>query len=77
MSADVLFSLDRIEGEQAVLIADNGEQCVVPICTLPSTPCEGKMYRRVGESFIEDSAAERARREQIRGLQNRLRRRKP
>lgn len=70
-----LFSLDRIEGDSAVLIADDGTVLAVPMSLLPSAET-GKMYRKVGENFIEDSAAEQARRARIQALQNRLRSRK-
>lgn len=76
MSENLLFSLDRIEGDLAILIADNGEKCIVPLGVLPSSASEGKMYRKAGESFIEDAAAEQERRARIQALQNRLRRRK-
>lgn len=70
-----LFSLDRMEGDRAVLIDDDGTVLTVPMRELPS-PETGKMYRKVGENFVEDPAAEQARRARIQALQNRLRRRK-
>lgn len=76
MSENQLFSLDRIEGDLAVLIADDGEKCIVPLSVLPPSASEGKMYRKVGETFVEDASAEQERRARIQALQNRLRRRK-
>ena len=76
MVENELFSLDRIEENQAVLIADNGVSCIIPLHLLPAGACAGKMYRRVGETFVEDADAEQARRQEIHDLQNRLRRRK-
>lgn len=76
MSVEVLFSLDRIEGNTAVLVGDDGTCLSVALDRLPPSPCAGKMYRRVGESFVEDADAEEARRSRIQALQNRLRRRK-
>lgn len=75
MPDNVLYSLDRIEGDMAVLIGDDKTSCVVPLVLLPSAAA-GKMYRKVGEVFVEDLDVEQARRAQIQALQNRLRRRK-
>ena len=72
----MLYSLDRIEGELAVLIGDDGTSCTVPLQDLPSAAKEGKMYRKVEGVYVEDVDAELTRREQIRMLQNRLRCRK-
>ena len=74
MAEEQLFSLDRIEGDVAVLLSDNGERCAVPLSQLPATPESGKMYRAVGSGFVEDPDAEEARRAEIQSLQNRLRR---
>lgn len=76
MEDNLLFSLDRIEGDLAVLIGDSGTSCIVPLSALPPLAETGKMYRKVGETFVEDPAAEQARRAQIQALQNRIRRRK-
>lgn len=70
-----LFSLDRIEGDVAVLIGEDNASCTVPVSVLSSAEA-GKMYRKVGDTFVEDSDAEEARRARIQALQNRLRRRK-
>ena len=69
-----LFSLDRIEGDVAVLLSDTGECCTVPLSQLPAIPENGKMYRVVGDGFVEDPVAEEERRAEVRSLQNRLRR---
>ena len=74
MMEEQLFSLDRIEGNVAVLLSDNGECCTIPLSQLSGTPKSGKMYRVVGNDFVEDSGAEEARRAEIQSLQNRLRR---
>lgn len=72
---ETLLSLDRIEGDCAVLIDDNNVSCVVVLSELPAGACEGKMYRKIGETYMEDPYAEQARRHRIQALQNRLRRR--
>ena len=75
MNTGKLFSLDRIEGDCAVLLDDNDVRCIVALSDLTIGACEGTMYRQVGETFIEDADATRERRERIRALQNRLRQR--
>lgn len=76
MNAENLFSLDRIEGEAAVLVAEDGTTAAVSLSALPDGAREGKMYRFSGEIYVEDPEAEKERRERIRALQNRLRGRK-
>lgn len=76
MPTDCLYSLDRIEGDVAVLVEDGGTSIEVPVADLPPVPAEGKMYRQMDGRFVEDGDAERARRAAVRALQNKLRRRK-
>lgn len=68
-----LFSLDRTEGDYAVLIDDECVCVTVPLKDLPAGACEGKMYRRIGETYVEDPETEQARRQRIQALQHRLR----
>ncbi len=76
MPTDFLYSLDRIEGDVAVLVEDGGALLEVPIGDLPPVPAEGKMYRKIDGRFVEDTDAEQARRAAVRALQDKLRRRK-
>ena len=76
MSSTLLYSLDRIEGDLAVLVEDGGASVVVSIGALPPAPAEGKMYRCVNGQYVEDTDAEQARRASVRALQDKLRRRK-
>lgn len=76
MPTDYLYSLDRIEGDVAVLIEDSGTSLEVPVGDLPPVPAEGKMYRQIDGRFVEDVDAEEARRAAVRALQNKLRRRR-
>ena len=69
------YSLDRIEENMAVLIADNGDVRFVPLMDLPQGAAEGKIYCESEGIYTEDSSTEEARRAQIRALQNRLRKR--
>lgn len=71
-----LLSLDRIEGDHAILIDERGASVTVSLSRLPVGACEGKMYRKAMDSYVEDPLAEQARRERIRALQDRLRNRK-
>lgn len=77
MAENLLFSLDRIDGNVAVLIDDDtGGESIVPLSALPPSAEAGKMYRKVEECYVEDADAEQARRACVQALQNRLRRRK-
>ena len=76
MPTDYLYSLDRIEGDVAVLVEDGGTSLEVPVGDLPPVPAEGKMYRQIDGRFVEDADAEGARRAAVRALQDKLRRRK-
>lgn len=76
MPTDYLYSLDRIEGDVAVLIEDSGTSLEVLVGDLPPVPAEGKMYRQIDGRFVEDVDAEEARRAAVRALQNKLRRRR-
>lgn len=76
MPANCLYSLDRIEGNVAVLVEDGGATIEVPVSELPPVPSEGKMYRQIDGQFVEDTDAEQVRRAAVRALQDKLRRRK-
>ena len=76
MPTDYLYSLDRIEGDVAVLVEDGGTSLEVLVGDLPPVPAEGKMYRQIDGRFVEDVDAEEARRAAVRALQNKLRRRR-
>ena len=76
MPTDYLYSLDRIEGDVAVLVEDGGTSLEVPVGDLPPVPAEGKMYRQIDGRFVEDVDAEEARRAAVRALQDKLRRRR-
>ena len=76
MPTKYLYSLDRIEGDVAVLVEDGGTSLEVLVGDLPPVPAEGKMYRQIDGRVVEDVDAEEARRAAVRALQNKLRRRK-
>ena len=72
MCADVLYSVDRIEGDKAVLMAEDGSVCVVPLTDLPNAKA-GNLYRKEGSCFVRDTVAEKAKQERIRMMQQRIR----
>lgn len=72
MCAEVLYSVDRIEGNKAVLIAEDSSVCVVPLTDLPEIKA-GNLYRKEGDCFVRDTMAETAKRERIRLAQQRIR----
>ena len=72
MCAEVLYSVDRIEGNKAVLIAEDGAVCVVPLTDLPNAKA-GNVYRKEDGCFIRDTVAETAKKERIRVTQQRVR----
>ena len=69
----MLYSIDRIEGEFAVLVDEQHGVVNVPCSALPAGAKAGDMLRAQGGRYILDDDAARARREQILRLQNRLR----
>lgn len=66
-----LYSVDRIEADKAVLIAEDHVVCVVRLVDLPDAKA-GNVYRKEGNRFIRDSAAESAKKERICRLQKRI-----
>lgn len=72
----MLFSLDRIENGAAVLVDDDGESVIVPLSLFPEGAYEGMVYRKHGDGYVADLAEVQRRREHIREMQNRLRRKK-
>ncbi len=72
----MLYSIDRFEGDIAVLIDEAGNRLDVPRDDLPSGIEAGDMVRLQDGVFQRDNDAAAARRAQIIALQNRLRNRK-
>ena len=75
MEEQNLWSLDRIDGDCATLVNNNRVCITVALSDLPLGAVEGNIYRKTGETYVEDPAAEQARRKRIQALQNRLRNR--
>ena len=72
MCADVLYSVDRVEVDKAVLMAEDGSVCVVPLTDLPNAEA-GNIYREEDGCFVRDTLAETAKKERIRLMQQRVR----
>ena len=66
-----LYSVDCIEGEVAVLVADDGVTHTVSVADLPDVKA-GNVYRNKAEAYYRDLEAETMRKERVRGLQKRL-----
>ena len=71
----MLYSIDRFEGDVAVLIDEEGNRLDIPRTALPSQARSGDMLRHETEGFQLDTDAVAARRAEIAVLQKRLRHR--
>lgn len=72
----MLYSVDRFEGDIAVLIDEDGNRLDVVRTDLPMGIAAGDMVRLQAGTFQRDDEATAARRARIIELQNRLRNRK-
>ncbi len=70
----MLYSIDRFEGDVAVLIDEEKVAHNISRAQLPVDVKAGDMLRLENGQYIPDDDAARARREQILRLQNKLRR---
>lgn len=71
MCANVVYSVDRLEGDKAVLIAEDYSVCVVSLTDLPDAKA-GNVYRRVDGRFVRDTVAEATKKERISRAQKRI-----
>ena len=69
----MLYSIDRFEGDVAVLVDEQACAHDVPRSLLPMGAKVGDMLRLKDGQYLCDDDAARARREQILRLQNKLR----
>ena len=72
----MLYSVDRLEREIAVLVDEDGASVDVPLDALPTGVRGGDMVRLCDGVYTRDDDAAAARRQQILDLQNRLRKKK-
>ena len=70
------YSVDRIEGEYAVLVGDNGPDRPVLLAELPEGVKAGSILRLEAGVYSLDATEEQQRRRQILSLQDKLRRKK-
>ncbi len=70
----MLYSVDRLEGNIAVLVDDEGNSLSLPLAALPKGTRAGAILRRVGEGLTLAPAEEEERRRRVLELQRRLRR---
>lgn len=68
----MLYSLDRYEGDWAVLVDEMGESRDVLRTLLPSDAAPGDMLREEADAFVSDADATAARRAEILKLQEKL-----
>ena len=69
----MLLSVDRFEGDLAVLVDEDGNAHNVARTLLPAQVKVGTMLRKMNGEYLLDDTAERTRREQILQLQQKLR----
>ena len=69
----MLYSLDRFEGEWAVLVDEEGVSRNVSRTALPEDAAEGDMLRERDGGFTPDAATAEARRAAVLRLQQKLR----
>ena len=62
---DSYHVIDRVEGEVAVLVGDDGKKQDVPISSLPKGTCEGSCLRKNGDAFLLDEAETKRREQRI------------
>ncbi len=69
----MLYSIDRLEGDLAVLIDEDENTVTLPRTQLPADVKAGDMLRLTDGEYTIDAEAARARRERILRLQQKLR----
>lgn len=71
-----LWSVDRIEGDAAVLIDEAGNDAVVALADLPDHLKEGMMLRLADGVYSVDDRAAQERKKAVLSLQEKLRRKR-
>lgn len=76
MSDASTYSVDRIEGDVAVLVDDTGHSVPVPVSQLPASICVGDVLRLRNGIYEPDRAETDARRSLVLSLQDKIRKKK-
>ena len=71
-----LWSVDRIEGDVAVLIDESGDSSVIALTALPAEVRAGMMLRLVDGVYTVDRVVAEERKNAVLSLQEKLRRKK-
>ena len=71
---DVKYSVERFEGDVAVLVDDDGHGCPVPVAILPADIHCGDVLALRDGVYMRDAAETDARRSYALSLQEKLRR---
>ena len=69
------YSVDRIEGELAVLVDDEGRSHTIELSCLPSGTREGTVLQYTDQCYVLDIEEEESRRNKALSLQEKLRQR--
>ncbi len=66
------ITIDRLEGEVAIVRTDNGEEFILPISLLPADSTEGsKLWLKIGFSGQQEVSQEEQARQLLRQILNR------
>ena len=76
MSDICLFSVDRIEGDVAVLVDDDGHSVSVPVSQLPASICGGDMLHLQDGIYNLACAETDTRRSLVLSLQDKIRKKR-
>lgn len=71
-----MYSVDRVEGNVAVLVDDDGQSHPMPLTDLPAGTCVGDVLRLQDGAYIRDLTETNTRRAYVQSLQDKLRRKK-
>ncbi len=70
------YSVDRIEGEVAVLVDDDGRSVPIPVSQLPASVCSGDVLHCRDGVYELDRFETGARRSLVLSLQDKIRKKK-
>ena len=68
-----IYTVDRFEGELAILLDDEGCSFTEPKASLPEGAKEGTVLRKTEQGYVADADEEAQRRDRVLSLQEKLR----